>query len=73
MPLREYLRRRKKTVKSFAEEVGISRQMMHRFLNGTRIPGAKTARRIVKASNYQITLEDLWHQIDYKEEVYDVL
>lgn len=73
MPLDEYLTRQGKSIQGFAKEVGVSRQSLHNYLNGRTVPTGKVARMIVRASDYQITLEDLWHHIDYKEEVDDVL
>ena len=73
MPLHEYLKRYNKSISGFAKESQITRQSLHNYLRGTTLPTSATARRIVKASNYLVTFEDLYEYADYKEEVDDVL
>lgn len=73
MPLDEYLVRQKISISKFALKCGLSRQSLHAYLNGSTLPNGPNARKIIKASDYQVTLDELWHCIDYKEEVDDVL
>lgn len=73
MTIKDYIRVNRMTIEEFATVVaGVSRQAVHRWLNGTRIPGAKTARRIYVNTNGQVNLDSMWNTMEYKEMI-DIL
>lgn len=59
MKLKTYLKRRKVSMKSFAKQVGITRQAIHYYVTGQRTPQLGIALDIVKATGGEVTLRDL--------------
>ena len=59
MELSEYLKKKNKTVKEFAEEVGVSHVAVHLWLNG-EIPSPVNACSVVKLTKGWVKLEDLY-------------
>lgn len=59
MDLREYLFRKRITVKDFAEKIDYSRTHMSEIVNMKRKPTKKLARAIEKATNGEVTVEEL--------------
>lgn len=59
MELREYLFRKKKHLKEFAEDIGYSRGHISAIMNGNTFPNQKITNVIYNATQGQVTKEDL--------------
>jgi DNA-binding transcriptional regulator YdaS (Cro superfamily) len=59
MDLREYLFRKRMTVTDFSKLIDYSRTHISEIIHGTRRPGKKVARIIEKATNGEVTAEEL--------------
>lgn len=74
MSLRAYLSRHRLSISKFARMVGVSRQMVHRWINGTDIPTKKNMDKIIKATNGIVASRaDMLRDAYYKEHYLDVL
>ena len=69
MHLKDWMRRNRKTIVGFSEELGITRQTLHRILAGTNFPSAKLARKITQITKHAVTLNDMWGPQELKEEL----
>lgn len=58
MRLSDYLSMTKKTLPEFAKEVGVSRQAMHRYIDGERTPRPEKMQRIKEATKGAVTADD---------------
>lgn len=59
MDLREYLFRKRITVKEFSETLDYTRTHLSQIINGNRNPSKRLARSIEKATNGEVTAEEL--------------
>lgn len=59
MELREYLFRKRKSVTEFAKEIDYERTHISAIMSGRKKPGKKVARAIEKATNGEVTAEEL--------------
>lgn len=59
MQLREYLYQKRQLIKDFAKEIDYDRNTIHLMLNGKRKPGRKLIARIERATNGEVTADDL--------------
>lgn len=59
MDLREYLFRKRITVKEFSETLDYTRTHLSQIINGNRSPSKRLARSIEKATNGEVTAEEL--------------
>jgi len=48
--------------RKFAEKLGVTEATLHRIIAGTSFPSGKTAQRIVKLTNGEVTFEDLFKE-----------
>jgi len=64
MELKEYLESNGIKQKYFAEKVGISPQSLSDLVNKKTAPRQKTAQKIVKLTNGEVTFEDLFKKKD---------
>lgn len=62
MELEEYLKKKGLKKGFFAKEVGISQNALSLILKKKTIPSGKTAQRIVKLTNGEVTFEDLFKE-----------
>jgi DNA-binding transcriptional regulator YdaS (Cro superfamily) len=58
MDLREYLFRKRISLTEFSEQIGYARTYMSGVVNGKK-PGKKLAKAIEKATNGQVTVDEL--------------
>ena len=59
MKLLEYLKKCKITQRSFADKVGVTESYMSQIMSGVRSPSLHLAKRILKETDSQVTIEDL--------------
>jgi transcriptional regulator with XRE-family HTH domain len=59
MELREYLFKKRITNKEFAEKVNYDKSYIGDVANGKKKPGKKLAKAIEKATNGEVTVEEL--------------
>lgn len=64
MNLKEYLEENNIKAIDFAKNLGVTASYIYSIKNGKRTPGPSLARRFVKHSNKQITLEALYADQD---------
>lgn len=62
MDLKKYLDEHGLKHKHFAEKVGISPQSLSELVNKKKAPRQKTAQKIVKLTNGEVTFEDLFKE-----------
>ena len=58
MKLEDWLKSRKLSVNRFAKHHGFCKESLYRYLKGT-VPRSNVARKIVKATGGEVSLEDL--------------
>jgi len=58
MELEKYLKKQRITQNSFAKLIGISTVHANRLVRGKRLPSITVVKRITKATNGMVTLED---------------
>lgn len=59
MQLREYLFFNRIKVTDFAKQIGYERAYINKIVNGKMIPGKRLAETIEKATNGNVTLQEL--------------
>lgn len=59
MDLREYLFRHRLTVTEFAKVINYGRTYINNVVTGTRSPGKKLAKEIERATNGEVTVDEL--------------
>jgi plasmid maintenance system antidote protein VapI len=59
MHLREYLFQNRLKISEFAKTINYDRRYINDVVNGTKIPGRKLAEVIQKATNGDVTVEEL--------------
>jgi predicted transcriptional regulator len=57
-PLQEYLDRTDQTASVFSKKSGIPHGTIYNIVNGTFKPSRMTVRKLIKATNGEITLKD---------------
>jgi DNA-binding XRE family transcriptional regulator len=62
MNLKLYLEEKMIIKRKFAEKLGVTEATLHRIIAGTSFPSGKTAQRIVKLTNGEVTFEDLFKE-----------
>ena len=62
MFLKEYLEKNHIIKKGFAKKVDVSEATIHNIISGRKKPSYKTAQRIVKLTNGEVTFEDLFKE-----------
>jgi DNA-binding XRE family transcriptional regulator len=62
MDLKLYLEEKMIIKRKFAEKLGVTEATLHRIIAGTSLPSGKTAQRIVKLTNGEVTFEDLFKE-----------
>ncbi len=60
MKLQAWLTENQTSVNDFAESIGVSRQALHRYLTGARIPKQDVLARISKATAGKVTANDFY-------------
>lgn len=58
MILSDWLKETGRTIDGFAEEIGVERQSVHRWINGTRFPKREFIGRIDKLSDGRVSAAD---------------
>ena len=61
MKLSEYLKNEGLTQEQFAKKLGKSQTLISAYCTGSMMPPRQTALKIVKITDGQVTLSDLWH------------
>lgn len=62
MGIEEYLSKYGMTKRGFARRLGVTESNLHKILSGKSYPTAKTAQKIVKLTNGEVTFEDLFKE-----------
>lgn len=60
MTLREYLTKKKITLRSFAEAIGVAQYTLQRYLAGTRFPGRAEMKAIHRETKGKVTPNDFY-------------
>jgi transcriptional regulator with XRE-family HTH domain len=64
MELRQYLDAQDIPVSAFAEDIGVSVQAIHRYLNGERIPKREVMDRITRATAGKVQPNDFFASVE---------
>ena len=59
MTIREYLDTNSLTVTKFADDLGVGRVMVHRWISGDAVPSLESATKIVELTGGSVTTDDL--------------
>lgn len=60
MKLSEYLEKNDLSQEAFGLKIGVKRLAVLRYINKQRVPSPKTAKRIIKVTKNEVTLDDLY-------------
>lgn len=58
MELREWLFRKRMSVRDFSKIINYTENYVSGFMNGTRFPGRKFKEAVIKATNSEVTFEE---------------
>lgn len=59
MELREYLFRKRMKISEFSKQINYGRGYINEIINGTKKPGKKIAEAIEKATNGEVTAQEV--------------
>jgi DNA-binding transcriptional regulator YdaS (Cro superfamily) len=68
MNLKSYIKSNDIQVTEFADLIGVKRNIVHRYLNGSSIPSRETARKIEEVTGGQVKARELRRLDDYLQD-----
>lgn len=71
MDLREYLFRKRLTIKKFSEDLDCARNHLSEIIHGRRKPGKRLAQDIEQATNGEVTAEELLRKKEMKDKPHE--